>query len=244
MSGRGWGLALGLTALTAAAVAAPAGAASKTVEMRGQSFNPPTVQIFVNDSVVWEHNGGGAHTVTADDGSFQSSPDCTVTLGIASGCMNQGSSYTHPFESAGTFPYHCKVHGASGGQGMSGVVVVKTKAGTPSTTAPPKSITTTTRPGTVTTTTRAGVTTTSRPLSTSSTVIRSTTTTAGEEMVDVLPNDPPAFDPEGGDGGAAPAAKGSGKKGNSDTVPVIVALLLAVASAGGVLLWRLRPGRS
>jgi plastocyanin len=244
VSGRGWGLALGLTVLAAVAVVAPAGAASKTVEMEGQQYNPKRVEISADDTVVWEHQGEGSHTVTADNGSFDSSSSCSQLVQLD--CMDKkGESFDHKFPGAGSFLYHCKVHGASGGQGMSGVVVVKAKAATPSTTAPPGSGTTaTTRPGTVTTTTRAGVTTTSRPLSTSSTVIRSTTTTTGDAVFDVEPNEPPAFDPGDEGGGAAPAAKGSGKKGNSDTVAVIVALLLAVASAGGILLWRLRPGRS
>jgi plastocyanin len=240
MSGRGWGLALGLTVLTAAVSGMPAGAASKTVDMEAQSFKPKTVEISAGDKVVWKHQGGESHTVTADNRSFDSSPGCSAPLWL--GCIdNKGDTYEQTFPDGGTFAYYCKRHGAPGGQGMSGVVVVKAKAATPSTTAPPSSAsTTTTRPKASTTTTQASVTTTSRPLSTSSTVIRSTTTAVGEEVVEIQPNDPPAFDPEGG---AAPAAKGSGKKGDSDTVPIIVALLLAVASAGGVLLWRLRPGR-
>jgi plastocyanin len=231
-------------AVLAAVLSGPsAGAATKTVTMQGQAFTPKTIEISAGDTVIWEHGGSGSHTVTADNRSFDSSPSCPTLLNA--GCMNtKGDTYTHQFPDGGTFPYHCKVHGGPGGQGMSGTVVVKgTSASTP-TTKPGSAGTTTTRPGT-TATTRAGTTTSSRPLSTSSTVIRSTTTTAGAPGENIEQNEPPSFDPgdDTATGGQAQAGSKRGK-GSSNTVPVIVALLLAVASGGGLLLWRLRPRRS
>lgn len=37
--------------------------------------------------------------------------------------INQGGMYAHTFANVGTYPYHCKFHGAPG-SGMSGTVVV------------------------------------------------------------------------------------------------------------------------
>jgi plastocyanin len=233
---KAWGLALALA--VPVAVVSVAHAASEPVEMRASSSQPAMVEIAVNDTVEWVHRGGGAHTVTADDGSFDSSPNCNRALGL--GCIN-GGSYTRQFTRDGTFAYHCKVHGAPGGQGMSGVVVVKPATATPTTV--PASATTTSRPR-LTTTSQAAVTTTSRPLSTSSTApMRSTTTTVPEVVFDVEPNEPPPFDP-GEEVAGRGAEASSEKKSDPDTVAVIVALLLAVASGGGLLLWRLRPGPS
>lgn len=48
-----------------------------------------------------------------------------------SGTVAPGGSYSYVFMTAGLFPYHCKFHGAAGGSGMSGTIVVKA-GGTPS----------------------------------------------------------------------------------------------------------------
>jgi LPXTG-motif cell wall-anchored protein len=98
------------------AFAAMASAAS--VSMGDNFYSPTTVTIPVGDSVTWTNNGQAPHTVTADNGSFDSSPDCP---GNINSCMFNGDTYTRTFNSAGTFGYTCKVHGAS----MSGTVVVQ-----------------------------------------------------------------------------------------------------------------------
>jgi LPXTG-motif cell wall-anchored protein len=72
--------------------------------------------------VTWTNVGTAPHTVTADDGSFDSSPDCP---GNINACIGGGESYTHTFGTAGTFGYTCKVHGAA----MSGTVVVQGAGG-------------------------------------------------------------------------------------------------------------------
>jgi plastocyanin len=92
--------------------------ASASVSIGDNFYDPATVTISAGDSVVWTNNGQAPHTVTADDGSFDSSPDCP---GNIDECMQSGDTYSHTFGSAGTFTYYCKVHG----QGMSGTVVVQ-----------------------------------------------------------------------------------------------------------------------
>jgi plastocyanin len=59
-------------------------------------------------TVTWTWaSGSSLHSVTFDDGATSA----TMATG----------SYTRTFDSTGTFPYHCKVHGAS----MSGRVTVE-----------------------------------------------------------------------------------------------------------------------
>jgi plastocyanin len=124
------------------ALSAPASAAT-TVDMTASfQFAPPTITVHVGDTVTWVHDGTAVpHSVTADDGSFDSSPSCPPT------CLGAGASYQHTFSQAGTFAYHCRIHGAAGGVGMAGTVVVV--AAPPSTTTAPV---TTTVPGSPATT--------------------------------------------------------------------------------------------
>jgi LPXTG-motif cell wall-anchored protein len=86
-------------------------------------FVPATTTISVGDSVTWTNTGTAPHSVTADDGSFDSSPACP---GNINACIQGGGTYTHTFGAAGTFGYHCKVH-----SGMSGTVIVQAGATNP-----------------------------------------------------------------------------------------------------------------
>ncbi len=62
------------------------------------AFSPATLEVPVGAIVDWSNQDSTAHTVTADDGSFDSKS-------LASG---QGFSWTFP--TAGTFTYHCSIH--------------------------------------------------------------------------------------------------------------------------------------
>ena len=98
--------------------ASMAGAASKAVSIGDNFYSPASVTISAGDTVTWTNNGAAPHTVTADDGSFDSSPNCPANIDA---CLQAGDTYSHTFSSAGTFGYFCKVHG----QSMSGTVVVQ-----------------------------------------------------------------------------------------------------------------------
>jgi len=103
--------------------AGSAEATSTQVSMTNTQFAPREIAIRPGDAVTWTNpHRGIPHTVTADDGSFDSSPGCR---GSGAGCMAAGSSFSHAFGQAGRFPYYCKLHGGTGGQGMAGVVVVQ-----------------------------------------------------------------------------------------------------------------------
>ena len=95
-------------------------AADHTVTAGGATtvFNPRTLTINAGDTVTFV-NGGGVHNVVADDNSF------------TSGAPSSSFSFTQAFPNAGTFPYYCQVHGAPGGVGMSGSIVVNAVTGPP-----------------------------------------------------------------------------------------------------------------
>lgn len=92
-------------------------------------FNPVEVTVDAGTVVRWFQTGAADHTVTADDGSFNSHPACPPV------CMKQNGTFEHRFSQAGTFRYYCKIHGEPGGQGMSGRVVVRPAPTSPTTTA-------------------------------------------------------------------------------------------------------------
>jgi plastocyanin len=113
-----------LAAVIVLAAAAPA-AADASVSMGDNFYDPATVTVTVGETVTWTNNGQLSHTVTADNGSFDSSPNCPTVI---TDCMESGDSYSQSFNSAGSFDYFCKVHG----QSMSGTVVVQAGGTSPS----------------------------------------------------------------------------------------------------------------
>ncbi len=75
------------------------------------AFDPGIVRIQPGGSVRWSNDGNSPHTVTADDGSYDS------------GNLDPGATYTKEFDQPGVYTYFCKYHGAPG-VGMTGIVVV------------------------------------------------------------------------------------------------------------------------
>jgi len=90
-----------------------AASASTVADVAAQNFAfvPANVSIASGDSVRWTNNDPAQHTVTADDGSFDS------------GTLNQGQTFTLPFSTSGVVHYFCRFHG-SPGSGMIGTVTV------------------------------------------------------------------------------------------------------------------------
>jgi plastocyanin len=101
----------GAASVAGAAVTASVAAAS-SVTIKDFEFQPREVTVKAGATVTWTNEGGSSHTVTADDGSFES-----PTLAA-------GKTYVHRFTRPGTYHYHCAFHGGKGGEGMSGAVVV------------------------------------------------------------------------------------------------------------------------
>lgn len=88
------------------------------VAIRDVSFDPPTLRVRVGDTVVWQNLDPYSHTVTSDDGLFDS------------GFLGQGESWSIPFDEPGTYAYHCTPHAsqrADGSwEGQTGLIVVET----------------------------------------------------------------------------------------------------------------------
>jgi len=71
---------------------------SASVAIVDFSFDPGSVAVDAGGTVTWTNQGPSAHTVTADDGSFDS------------GTLDAGASFSFTFASAGTVSYHCAIH--------------------------------------------------------------------------------------------------------------------------------------
>jgi plastocyanin len=75
-------------------------ATGETVEavIEGFAFTPGTIEISAGTTVTWTNNDSAPHTVTDDDGAFQS------------GKMDQGATFSFTFDTPGTYTYHCEYH--------------------------------------------------------------------------------------------------------------------------------------
>jgi plastocyanin/FtsP/CotA-like multicopper oxidase with cupredoxin domain len=78
-------------------------------------FSPQAIMINAGDTVTWKWDDGTDHSATSDTGIWDS--------GVKSGGP-PFPQFSHTFTAPGTFPYHCVIHGAPGGVGMSGTVTV------------------------------------------------------------------------------------------------------------------------
>jgi plastocyanin len=68
--------------------------APNTIVIKQMRFNPPTQTVRIGAAIEWKNEDIFAHTVTADDGSFDS------------GVLQPNQSFTQTFKKAGTFGYH------------------------------------------------------------------------------------------------------------------------------------------
>lgn len=102
---------------TFVAVACGAAAADDAAVRMSSSmrYDPAIIEIPVGGTVTWQNDGGREHTVTAV------AEDGTPSGEFASGTVVGTGDYTHTFESAGEFPYHCEFHAD---EQMVGLVVV------------------------------------------------------------------------------------------------------------------------
>jgi plastocyanin len=103
----GAALALGFAAHQAVADGATA-ATDVRIPIENYTFKTPKMTIVPGTAVVWQNKDDDPHTVTADDGSFDSKG------------LGQGDTFRHVFAKPGTFPYHCSAHPY-----MKGVVIVQ-----------------------------------------------------------------------------------------------------------------------
>jgi plastocyanin len=78
--------------------AAEAAAPQAQVMIQLTSFAPSQIDVLPGETVTWMNMSERNHTVTADDGSFDS------------GVLVDGDSYSRRFTAPGAYPYHCAIH--------------------------------------------------------------------------------------------------------------------------------------
>jgi plastocyanin len=100
-----------LASLTWLPLHASAEGTGATVSAIDNTFTEPVVRVDVGEAVEWSVDGRSAHTVQADDGSWDS------------GNLDPGTGFSHTFDEPGAYPYFCAYHGQPG-IGMSGTVLV------------------------------------------------------------------------------------------------------------------------
>lgn len=82
-----------------------------TVHIKDFAYKAPALKIRAGDTVLFVNDDGDAHTVTADDKSFDS------------GGMDTSDTWKHTFVKAGSFTYFCALHPY-----MKAVIVVAARA--------------------------------------------------------------------------------------------------------------------
>jgi plastocyanin len=92
---------------SAAPAICPARAVTEA-EIHDFEFEPVELTVAVGATLRWTNKGPSVHTVTADDGSFDSG-------GIAPGAL-----FEHAFDGPGVFSYHCRPH-----PNMTGTIIVQ-----------------------------------------------------------------------------------------------------------------------
>ena len=83
-------------ASTTTAGGASGGSAAATIQ--NFAFHPATVNAKTGQKVTWSNDDSTTHTVTADDGSFDS------------GNLSPGKSFSTTLAKSGTVKYHCSIH--------------------------------------------------------------------------------------------------------------------------------------
>ncbi len=71
---------------------------TQSINIKGFAFSTPNAVVSVGSTVTWTNQDAVAHTVTGD--------------GFDSGSMAQNATFSHTFNTKGTFAYHCIFHGS------------------------------------------------------------------------------------------------------------------------------------
>ena len=78
----------------------PMNAGGNTVTVGNNFFSPVNLSVAAGTTVTWNWAAGAAeHNVTFDDGEHSAT--------------QSSGSYPRTFSAAGTYPYHCTIHGAA-----------------------------------------------------------------------------------------------------------------------------------
>jgi amicyanin len=75
------------------------GSKTYTMDIKGFAFANTELKIKKGDTIIWTNQDSVGHTVTSDSGSELDSP-----------MIAKGETYSHTFNTVGTFNYHCTPH--------------------------------------------------------------------------------------------------------------------------------------
>jgi plastocyanin len=80
-----------------------------TINIQDNQYVPATKAIVTGQTLTWSWQGNNNHSVTFSDGP-------------TSPIQTKGATYTRTFATAGSYTYHCMVHGTA----MTGTITVTT----------------------------------------------------------------------------------------------------------------------
>ncbi len=83
----------------------------RNVTIRDNKYDPSSRTISVGTEITWVNRGENPHTVTSDNDVFETDEN-----------LGTDEEFSHRFTQAGTYDYHCELHGADV---MSGTIVVE-----------------------------------------------------------------------------------------------------------------------
>ena len=92
----------------------PALASNHSVQMKSISYDPKNIEIKVGDTIQWINKSFTEHSATSFESEKQTSKFDTGLI------KPKNNSEKIPFRSAGTYLYHCVVHGRT----MAGKITV------------------------------------------------------------------------------------------------------------------------
>ena len=87
-----------LAAAASSVAAAPAAPHTVAVDIKNFMFMPMTVTIAEGDTVTWTNRDQIPHTVAEKNHKFRSA------------ALDTGDTYSHTFDTAGTYDYFCTLH--------------------------------------------------------------------------------------------------------------------------------------
>jgi plastocyanin len=100
--------------------ASPTSLAAQTITVSMTSanqFNPATIDVPRGATVVWTNSSQTNHTVTGDPAKAANASEAALPQGAQtwdSGPVGPGSTFTHIFDTPGSYTYFCTIHGEQG----------------------------------------------------------------------------------------------------------------------------------
>ena len=79
---------------------------ARTIEIKDFPFQPNSISVPVGTTATWINHDSVAHTITSDDGKFDS------------GTIESGGEFKFTFSQPGSYGYYCKIHPSMKGEVM------------------------------------------------------------------------------------------------------------------------------